>query len=300
VSVEHAIVLGAPRSGTTFLMGVLDTLAAAECVSGNLMPVGICHLAAQEPNDSLGPQLQRSFRGALSDYLQSSAYRSRAAALRKWWLIGRPPSGLWRAARGERSERMLVYKEPFLAFAPQLAYGAVADARLLYIFRDGRDVADSLVRTYDVLSDRRLADLESNEVQVGRRVGDRYVPWWVADGEERRFLAASPYVRAIWMWREMVRRCRDFFDQPYVSGSGRVLEVRYEDLVRAPRQQGEAIATHLGQRPGRRTLGRLRDAHPRSIGAHRERAREEISAAEQLAGRELETLGYRLSAAASR
>ena len=80
------------------------------------------------------------------------------------------------ASRGVRSERTLVYKEPFFALAPELPARALPTARLLHIFRDGRDVADSLVRSYDVLTDEKLATLESNEVQLGRRVGDRYVP----------------------------------------------------------------------------------------------------------------------------
>ncbi len=299
MSVEHAIVLGAPRSGTTFLMGVLDTLPAVECVSGNLMPVGISHAAAQTLPDGVGPLLERSFRGALNDYLMSSAYRARSAALRKWWLVGHPASGLSGAARGTRTETMLAYKEPFLALAPWLAYRGVPDARLIYIFRDGRDVADSLVRTYDVLSDRKLADLESNEMPLGRPVGDLFVPWWVAQGEEQRFLAARPYVRAIWMWREMIRRCRAFFGEPDVCGSGRVLEVRYEDLVRTPLPEGERITEHLGQHATGRTLARLQSVHPRSIGAHRRRAQEEIEAAERLAGAELQALGYSLSTVGS-
>ena len=120
---------------------------------------------------------------ALADYLQSSLYHARTAAIRKWWVASRRPSSLASAASGHRGEHTLVYKEPFLAFAPELAYRAVPDARLLYISRDGRDVADSLVRSYDVLTDEKLADLDNNELHIGRRVGELHVPWWVGEGE---------------------------------------------------------------------------------------------------------------------
>src|ERR1039458_1630025 len=113
VTVKRAIVLGAPRSGTTFLMSALNALPAAECVSGNLLPVGIAHLAAQDLPDHVREALERSFRVALADYLTTSLYHARSAALRKWWAASRRSSTLPAAMKGTRVEQMLIYKEPF-------------------------------------------------------------------------------------------------------------------------------------------------------------------------------------------
>jgi hypothetical protein len=299
VSVRTAVVLGAPRSGTTFLMSALSAHPALECVTGNLLPVGVAHLAAQDLPEDLREALERSLRVALADYLESSLYHARTAAIRKWWIASRRPSSLASAATGHRRERTLVYKEPFLAFAPELAYRAVPDARLLYISRDGRDVADSLVRSYDVLTDEKLADLDSNELHIGRRVGELHAPWWVGEGETAAFLDATPYLRAVWMWREMVRRCREFFERPDVAGSGRVLHIRYEALIEDPLAQGQAIAAHLGEQLTPRVRRRLQSAHPRSLGIHRARGQAELAGAERIAGAELAALGYRLSSDAS-
>lgn len=292
----RAIVFGAPRSGTTFLMSVLNGDPALECVSGNLLPVGIAHLAAQALPPDVRDALERSFRCALDDYLSTSLYHSRLAALRKWWTASRRPAALVSALQGRRVEEALVYKEPFLAFSPELAYRGVPEARLLYLYRDGRDVADSLVRTYDVLSDAKLASLETNEVHMGRRVGGLWVPWWVSDGETQPFLDASPYLRAVWMWREMVRRSASFLDREDVRASGRVLRIRYESLIEHPLEQGQALMAHLGRRLTPTIRKRLLGAHPRSVGVHGRREPAEVAAAERLAGVELQALGYRLLA----
>jgi Sulfotransferase family len=295
----RAIVLGAPRSGTTFLMSVLNGHPALECVSGNLLPVGIAHLAAQDLPDGVREALERSFRGGLDDYLTTSLYNARSAALRKWWAASRRPFTLSPAAKGRRVESTLVYKEPFLAFAPDLAYQALPDARLLYIYRDGRDVADSLVRTYGVLSDEKLTSLETNEVQIGRKVGELYVPWWVSESDTASFVDATPYLRAVWMWREMLRLCRDFFNRPDVVASGRVLHIRYEELIEDPLAQGQAILRHLGQDMTPMVRRRLLGAHPRSVGIHGGREPAELAAAERLAGPELQELGYRMFTSAA-
>jgi DNA-binding transcriptional ArsR family regulator len=295
MSISSGVVFGAPRSGTTFLMRALEALPDVECVSGNLLPVGVVHVCAQELAPNIREALERSFAGSFQDYLESSAYRSRSAALRKWSISSRAPGALRAALKARRSESMLVYKEPFLAFVPDFAYRALPDARLIYLYRDGRDVADSLVRTYDVLSDEKLRRLSTNEVILGRRLGERFVPWWVAEGEDAEFLDAGQYVRAIWMWRELVRRSRRFLEREDVRASGRVLAMRYEQMMSDPLTSGQAVAAHLGQPlspPMRRRLG---GAHTNSLGIHGRREVAEIAAAELVAGAELQALGYALT-----
>ena len=58
----RAVVFGPPRSGTTFLMSVLNALTAAECVTGNLLPVifGLGAIsAAKYPDGVLAEQSRR-------------------------------------------------------------------------------------------------------------------------------------------------------------------------------------------------------------------------------------------------
>src|SRR5690606_32040121 len=196
-----------------------------------------------------------------------------------------------RALRKEQRVERLVFKEPFLSFAPEIVLESMPGAPIVHLVRDGRDVANSLVRSYDVLTDERLVDLSHSEMHLGRRVDHRYVPWWVEEGAEDAFLAAVPYVRAIWMWKVMVARCEVAFAP--LEAAARVLEVRYEAFMREPVAVGDGIAAHFGARPTANFHRRLRRAHLDSIGSYRKRDPKEVSAAERIAGDALERLGYR-------
>lgn len=292
MTVKYCIVLGCPRSGTTFLMTALNALANSECVSGLLVPVSIPHLVNYSLPDYVYNALAFELEASLQNYIDSGIPYSRMAAFHKWlkgWMSSKELFQTWQR---KRAVERIVYKEPFLSFAPEFTYRALPDCRILHLYRDGRDCADSLVRTYNVLTDEKLKALNTAEMPIGRKYDDRYVPWWVEDGKEEEFLACTPYVRAIWMWKEMVRRCYDFFSHPEVVATGRVLLVKYEELVSNSLQYGEIIVNHFDANMNTRLQNQFKRAHGRSISIYKRRSPKEIEAAEQVAQAELKLYGY--------
>jgi len=299
MSVRYGIVLGCPRSGTEYLMSVLNAIPDFECLNGTLLPATIPHLANQDLDPEVYDALAVGFERALDAYLHSGRYHSRAAALQKWV---RAPSGLGNLVKALRGRRDLpgrmIYKEPFLSFAPGFVLDALPDAQIVYLVRDGRDCAHSLVENYDALTDEKLTHLKSSEARMGRTYDHRYVPWWVDEGHDQAFIEGSPYVRAIWMWKEMVRRCHECFSQSPPQDDGQVMRLRYEAFVRAPLKHGAAVLEHFGATPNTASRYRLRQAHTQSIGKYDRRSDREIRAAEQVAGEELSLHGYELRTSA--
>jgi hypothetical protein len=301
MSIQHGVVLGCPRSGTTYLMSVLNAVPEFECVNGTLLPVAVPHVVNRDLDPDVYDALAVGFERAIDAYRHSGRYHSRAAALQDWMRTPTGLGGLLRALKGERElPSRFVYKEPFLGFAPGFVLDALPDSKIVHIVRDGRDCANSLRTTYDVLTDEKLTDLKGSEMRVGRTYDHRYVPWWVESGRDQEFIDSSPYVRAMWMWKEMVRRCHDSFTAPSVQQSDQVLVVHYEEFMRRPEQVGTAILDHFGATPNASVHRRLEQAHTASIGKHRDRAPRAIRAAERLAEEELRLYGYALQTDQSR
>lgn len=289
---ENVFVFGAPRSGTTYLSSALGALRDTEVVDGKLVPIGTCHLAGKEVPEDVYNALCVSVERNIYIYL-SSDYNSRFRALEDWF---RAPFQ-WERLRdvvrsGARAwPSRFVHKEPFFSLAPELVLDAIPEAKIIYIYRDGRDVANSLVQSYDVLTDQELTHLRSAEMRLGRVYDERYVPWWVEEGHDEEFIISPPYVRAIWMWAYMVRRCHRFFQE--LGEDSRVLRVEYEHFMRHPKAVGIQIREHLSADDPWAFRRHLNRARTTSIGKHKQRAQEEVDAAVEVAGDELAMLDYR-------
>jgi Sulfotransferase family len=292
IKIDHyGVILGCPRSGTSFLGHSLRALPHSEILFGYHLPVTVPHLLNRPLSDDVRQALAYGFRELLNNYMQS-LHNSILATGRRWAQGKGSFSEVLEALQRRRPVQWLIYKEPVLSFAPEFAWEAFPGVRLIHIVRDGRDCADSLVRTYDSLSDERLKTLEAPEAPIGTRHGDRFVPWWVEASREAEFLAVTQFARAAWMWKEMTRRCHRFFSDSNIKATARVLEVKYEELVTAPVTEGRRIVDFLGVEWNRRLEKQFRKARSNSIGIHKRRDPKEIAEATRIASAELELYGY--------
>ena len=291
IPIEYNVIFGCPRSGTTFLFEALNALPNSECSSGHLFPLALAHLVNQNLSPEIYQCIANSFEFSIQDYLEA-VYGNRVTSIHRWLLKAMSTPELLQSLKGKRRIERFVYKEPFLGFSPELVYDALPECRIIHIYRDGRDCADSLARKYKVLTDEKLMTLKTAEMPLGRQYDHRYVPWWVEAGKEEEFLSYTPYIRSIWMWKEIVRRCHDFLARPDVLASGRIMTIKYEDLVKAPLELGEQIVNHFRCDMTDQLRAKFNTARQSSINIHRRREPEELKLAEKIAYKELEEYGY--------
>ena len=209
-SLERPIFLvGAPRSGTTFLGSCVGALSS---VSYHFEPI-LTKAAAK-----------RVYESSLPGFFLSMLYRSTY----RWLMRVNLDAGLRFAEKTPRN----CFLMPFLA-------RTFTDAQFIHIIRDGRDVALSYSEK-PWLSERAL-NTEKRE-PGGYRYGP-YPRFWVEPDRRDEFRTTSDIHRCIWAWRRHVTAARSAGQK---LSKDRYLECRYENVVDSPMREADRVSSFLG------------------------------------------------------
>src|SRR5579859_3989050 len=251
-------IIGAPRSGTTFL--------------------GSCVGRLPEISYHFEPSLTKAAARCVYD---GSWTRKRSAAVFRLEY-----AALLLASLG--GGRRFAEKNPENSFLVPFLAETLPRSQFLHILRDGRDVA---------VSHAEMPWLAARSAAEGRRGrgGQLWGPgprWWVEDGRWDEFARVPDIVRSAWCWRRFTEAALDGLAS---LPADRAIEVRYEWLVQHPAGAAELLADFLGtSSAGRQALhAGLARARPDSVGRWQAALnRNEISQVEGEIGPLLVRLGY--------
>lgn len=124
MDIDYNVILGCPRSGTTFLLDSLKPLPHSECISGHLLPIVIPHLINRDLGTETYQALLTGFEFSLIDFLESIS-EERVSAIHRWLTQSMGTTELIQALQRKRVIERIIYKEPFLSFAPEFTYNAL-------------------------------------------------------------------------------------------------------------------------------------------------------------------------------
>lgn len=252
--------IGAPRSGTTFLGG---SLSALPTVSYHHEPI------ATKFASRFVYQERWSERGARRYY--RFVYRT-----------------LLRAhCNGDLT---FVEKTPRNSFLVAFLHRSFPDARFLHIIRDGRDAALS----YSKKPWLQAAMAGSGRVSPGGYPNGPTPRFWVEPERRGEFETTTDIHRCVWAWR---RHTESALASGCSLPAHLYHELRYEDLVREPAREGRRILDFLGlsghDAARERFLAAVGKADPSSIGGWRRELDEAaVRQMENEAGELLAKLGY--------
>lgn len=253
-------VIGAPRSGTTFLGQCLSVLPE---ISYHFEPV-VTKAAVRYVAEELWSELRAR-----------RLYRSTYALLMRM---------------SKETDLRFCEKTPGNCFIIPFLHRTFKGARFVHIVRDGRDAALSLTKK---------PWYRNSSAASGKRDPDGYLfgpsrRFWVPPERAREYESTDDLHRCLWLWRAYVDAAIE--GSARIPGTDCLL-VRYEDLLRTPEQHAIAIADFLDIRDSEsralfsRTL--QKNATTDSIGNWRGEFDNQASAmAQDEAGTLLESFGY--------
>jgi Sulfotransferase family len=202
-------VIGAPRSGTTFLGGCVGRLPE---VSYHLEP--------------------RLTKAAISRVYHESWSERRSSALFRLSYSSLILAGL-------HGGRRFAEKTPENSFVVPFLAATFPGAQFVHIIRDGRDAAVSHAEKPWLTADAARTGVRNHGGQL-RGPSPR---WWVEQDRREEFTAVSDVVRTAWCWRRFTEAALDGLA---TLPSGSAFEVRYEAVVADPMATAEALAGFLG------------------------------------------------------
>lgn len=252
-------VIGAPRSGTSFLGRCLEALPE---LSYHFEPAATQRAALRVYFDMWSfEEAERFYR---------AVYR---------WLLRLRLDGDLRYAD----------KSPRNCFLVSFLRRAFPQAQFVHILRDGRDAALSHSKKPWL----QAAAAGSDEQGVGGHQFGPYARFYVEDDRVDEFETTSDYHRCIWVWRRHVESALGAREE---LTANRYHEVYYEHLVHRPKEEGQRLLDFLDisrTRSRRRLLDRAQEAYIESVGKwRRELSDVQRQTAAEEAGHLLRALGY--------
>lgn len=259
-SLERPIFLvGAPRSGTTFLGRCFSKLSG---VSYHFEPIAT-------------KVMSRSVYEKSIDLRKASRFYRNVYE----WLMRLHLDGDLRFAE----------KTPRNSFIISFLSEVFPDAQFIHIIRDGRDSALS----YSKKPWLQASQANSSKFEPGGYPIGPYPRFWVERHRLREFRETTDIHRCIWAWRRFTEAA---IQAASSLSDNRYIEIRFEDFVTEPKVQSDRILSFIGLSNSdskREFMSEARLARPTTIGQwKRELDREALVQVECEASSLLHSLGY--------
>ncbi len=142
----------------------------------------------------------------------------------------------------------MVNLQPFYPFL----FRSLPNVKIIHIVRNGLDAALSIQKKH-WFSDAALNNTESVSIKKRAAGKERFLPWWVNQEDEERFIKYSEFSRGLCAWRTLMEHHGKTFLRLTAAEKKNYFEVRYETLIQNPAETLKGICRFLAADFGART-----------------------------------------------
>lgn len=277
-------IVGAARSGKTFLGTLIGTLRGVEYIDEPwlpmMIPVAEGHKLIRE--DVAGDILRSFSEEMFYDMILLRRANFRPLDRSSIWPL-KSPAELVDRLMNLRTRRdaqeyakenhsvllcSVVGTYPFLKFIIK----AFPAGKIIHIVRNGIDVA------LEVAEKRWFADSNLRcpfdsclyFAYRSKKKGFFFLPWWIPAGEEEVFLSLGDVGRGFYFWRRMLELDHDNNEALIRLRPGMFMEVRFEDVVRNPRKIIRRFSAWIGRPLTPITKSALSSINPKIVDRYQE------------------------------
>jgi hypothetical protein len=160
-------------------------------------------------------------------------------------------------AKSNRSTLVVTLAEcsPFVNFI----LSAINQAQMIHVVRNGFEVAWDISEKNWFSDEQLLSPINAqlySPLDMERRTW--YLPWWVDEGEEKKFLKLSNFERSLYYWCSLMKKGLEAFQ----SCNNKGILVRQEDLLTNPENEFKRVVSYLGFSQGKLSTQMLEKIKP--------------------------------------
>ena len=167
---------------------------------------------------------------------------------------------------GEQSTALVLTMTDNLPFFP-FFMKALPDCHLIHVLRDGLDVALEVADRRWFSDEEHLQPVHANPYRPYQTSGDgakHYIPYWVEEGTEDRFLSSSEFARGLCYWRRLMEKTTSS------AGMEKMRVVKLADVLDRPEETISQLIGSLAMEKTNLTgslLGKIQREEPPKLPA---------------------------------
>lgn len=208
---EPIFIFGCPRSGTTFLGKLISEI----------------------------PNISYYFEPEIIKYYSKLVYDNQTSFKKAYWFYKFILNMLMKLANN-KNRKKYAEKTPRNIFIAEVLFKIYPNAKFINIYRDGRDVACSLLKKpWQLVSSRKL-----NKREPGGYLYGPFPFFYIENGRVNEYINTSDLHRCIWIWRRHIEKGIELLEK---LPSQNYLTIKYEDLLTNPEKNLKKLLIFLNE-----------------------------------------------------